>query len=814
MNCRVVVPLVIGMAVVTSSSALADEYSEQILPYMKTYCVECHAGGKAKGELDLAKFSSNRDVVANFRRWKHVIEFIRQGEMPPEESSQPSITDSNAVVSAIEGILIAEARKQAGDPGVVLPRRLSNSEYNRAVRDLTGINIEPTKSFPADPAGGEGFDNTGEALRMSPNLVKKYLSATQLVADHMVLRPDGIVFAPFPVQSYNERKKFTEQAVIDFYESHAVDVGRYIEASWRYRYRSGEAVDVSVEQWANTNGLSPKYLGLVWQFINEVDHETSLGQELKAKWDAIPTPAADGGRPKELRDLVDFVSDVQRLLTAPEPELIKSSAGNWPISHLDFRAKVAKSRDQFDGNNLVASGLVKTDRISEPDRTSPVERSLWIRFDRGVSDDAAFVVVKGAIFTQGDRPPRNDEERKNDRVESLRDVLKRVDPKLSESLQFGSDPEGKVLDDDTFVVQVPGTIEIPLSVELQQELKGRRLLLPCELDRATSPNGSVLVQTSRNELPSRRWSAGSLHLITPNSPAANQLATFGESFCHTFPNRFFYVNDSRGLAAGFHLVEGFFRDDQPLVEKVLTDEENTQLDRLWRDLDFVTESAETLLRGFVWFERSEREVLHDERFAFLRPEDPLLVEEQLLGKFERLYLDKLGVKRVGDTLDAETPDPKHAMIHGFFEEIRSGLTTHRELLQQAEQRGLEDIADFTRRAWRRTLQPQERAMLNSLYKELRDEGQTVEEGLRGVVTAVLMSPHFCYYSPRVAEGNDRKPLSHNDLAMRLSLFLWSSIPDDELLRVAESQPLQSDAVLQEQVSRMLKSPKVSAFAEE
>ena len=102
---------------------------------------------------------------------------------------------------------------------------------------MTGVDIRPTKDFPADPAGGEGFDNTGEALGTSPNLVKKYLAAAQHVADHLVLKPDGISFAPFPVTSYNERKKLTELAIIDFYESHAVDTLQYLEAAWRYRYR-------------------------------------------------------------------------------------------------------------------------------------------------------------------------------------------------------------------------------------------------------------------------------------------------------------------------------------------------------------------------------------------------------------------------------------------------------------------------------------------------------------------------------------------------------------------------------------------------
>ncbi|MCA9046910.1 MAG: hypothetical protein KDA69_21445, partial [Planctomycetaceae bacterium] len=54
-------------------SSKADEYSETIHPYMQQYCMECHAGKEAKGELDLAMFSADADVIQSFRRWKHII---------------------------------------------------------------------------------------------------------------------------------------------------------------------------------------------------------------------------------------------------------------------------------------------------------------------------------------------------------------------------------------------------------------------------------------------------------------------------------------------------------------------------------------------------------------------------------------------------------------------------------------------------------------------------------------------------------------------------------------------------------------------
>ena len=67
---------------------------------------------------------------------------------------------------------------------------------------------------------------------MTPTLLNKYLGAAQFVSDHLVLKTTGIAFAPFPVTSYNERKKLTEQAIIDFYRAHTCVFGDHLEAAW------------------------------------------------------------------------------------------------------------------------------------------------------------------------------------------------------------------------------------------------------------------------------------------------------------------------------------------------------------------------------------------------------------------------------------------------------------------------------------------------------------------------------------------------------------------------------------------------------
>lgn len=818
---RPLVPSLLALVFVVTSlpteRLVADEYVERVVPFSRKYCVKCHNEKDARGELDLTRYGKTADVTAHFRRWTSIAEFVRDGAMPPEdEELQPTIEERNAVVDTIRKLLLDEALKNAGDPGVVLPRRLSKTEYDLSVRDLTGVDIRPTRDFPADPAGGEGFDNTGEALGMSPSLLRKYLGAAQNVANHLVLKPHGVEFAPYPVTSYNERKKLTEQAIIDFYLQHDVQLRDYLEAAWRYRHRGDAGQGVSVEDWARRNDLSPKYLARVADFLNGAASGTGYVRQIGEKWNALPQPTSDDDVAGELAALERLIDFTRRQIAPKDEQVIRSNAGNWPIQHLKFRADVSASRDTYRPDQFQTRRLVRFDRLRKPrDKEQDQHVTLTLRIDPAFeSARGNFVLLKQATFSKVDRLPRNEKEAEQHETVSLKSLIEKHAAQLAEQLAFGKHPLGHEVDADTFAVEAPTLIELPLPAELLAEVDGKHLLIDCELDPEHGREGAVLVQFATNRDLKDPVDGNSELLINRESELARGMADSAQRFCDTFPNRFFYVDRSRGLAAGFHLVEGFFRDDQPLVEKVLDDRQNEELDRLWRELDFVTQHAETLLRGFVWFERSERHVLHDKRFDFLRSEDPKLVEDELLTRFEKVYLEKMGVKLVEDSLTPEARSDRFDMIHGFFEDVRAGLRTQRESTLAAEKRGLRDIEEFARRAFHRELTPRDVESLRSMYRTLRKQGQSVEASLRGVLVGILMSPDFSYRYAEVASQSGVQPLSSKALASRLSYFLWSSLPDGELLAAAQNDSLQDEESLVAQTRRMLKDDRVSAFARE
>src|SRR4029079_17861336 len=99
------------------------------------------------------------------------------------------------------------------------------------------------------------------------------------------------------------------------------------------------------------------------------------------------------------------------------------------------------------------------------------------------------------------------------------------------------------------------------------------------------------------------------------------------------------------------------------------------------------------------------------------------------------------------------------------------------------------------------------------YKDARAEGG-FENGIEMALRAVLVSPEFLFRVEQDPAGVAPKTayrVSDLELASRLSFFLWSSIPDDELLDAAMSGKLRTPAVLEKQVRRMLADPRSSAL---
>ena len=194
---------------------------------------------------------------------------LKAEEMPPRQARQhPTPAQRQFIIDWIETASAEDARRHPNDPGLVLARRLSNAEYDYTIYDLTGVDIRPTKAFPVDPANQAGFDNSGESLAMSPALVKKYLDAARVVADHILFLPSGFSFAPYPVVTDEDRDKYAVNRIVDFYKRQPLDYADYFQAAWRYHHRAAlHQPRMTLADAAASAKVSATYLNRVWAML-------------------------------------------------------------------------------------------------------------------------------------------------------------------------------------------------------------------------------------------------------------------------------------------------------------------------------------------------------------------------------------------------------------------------------------------------------------------------------------------------------------------------------------------------------------------
>jgi hypothetical protein len=253
-------------------------------------------------------------------------------------------------------------------------------------------------------------------------------------------------------------------------------------------------------------------------------------------------------------------------------------------------------------------------------------------------------------------------------------------------------------------------------------------------------------------------------LVAEESATGKRLAAAFEDFRRLFPAALCYtkivpVDEVVTLTL-------FYREDDQLKRLMLDEAQSAEIDRLWEELRFVSEA-------------------------------PL----KEVDVFEQLW-------------QYATQDAKPDAFEPLREPILRGAKQFREDKVMAGPRQVLAVLDFAERAWRRPLTDAEETELRSLYQKLRQQDLTHESALRMVIARVLVAPAFLYRGEKAAPGPEAKPVNDWELATRLSYFLWSSAPDDELRSLARSGKLHEASVLAAQARRMMKDARVRRLATE
>lgn len=199
-------------SVVALAAAPTIIYGQQFEPhgreFVKTYCLKCHSGKEPKAELSLESANNNLSVVKQRKVWELALNRIATSEMPPKGHKNPTVAEAVAFTDLVKAIFDEHDRNAKPDPGRVTMRRLNRLEYRNTIRDLVGVEFDPTADFPSDDIG-HGFDNIGDVLSLSPFLMERYLAAAEQIMSRAIMP------TPPPVVKRHLNSIYTEPASSD-----------------------------------------------------------------------------------------------------------------------------------------------------------------------------------------------------------------------------------------------------------------------------------------------------------------------------------------------------------------------------------------------------------------------------------------------------------------------------------------------------------------------------------------------------------------------------------------------------------------------
>jgi len=775
---------------------LETEFQAKVGPLLQGYCLACHSTEEHEADVDLEQSRTLDDLRRHVTVWEKVSEQLQAGEMPPQDAAQPAADERALVQDWLNRFLHAVALSQAGDPGPVVVRRLNNAEYTWTVRDLTQVALDPAREFPVDSAAGEGFTNVGNALSMSPAMLDKYLSAAKELTRHAVLMPDGIRFLSGATRSdwteelLGEIRAFYRQRVDMLDPGVGTDVGvvnlhrscrigllgqlpweRYMSATVAERTTLQQGPDAQVAV-ARRLGLSPKYLHALWAHWTRIE-DSPFWEPFRLRWQTAQL--------EDVPALVRSVTDWQRGLWVFNPISLQGRSGSrdrWmePVSPLFTRHELRLGFPAATPDATKSGTEAEAKKDSEPPAEGgekgddePIVVSLVVG-DAGVHHPHDIVIWQRPRLVGADLPDL-----------LLRDIenLQGVDPS-----QFGLGTDGQPIEEGALAIAAPGvlTLRIPRSIAAGREFVVTAELAPQEehqgcvqvdlvLGTASPPKGLLPSRVTVTLSPVRALFSDERTVMFDHpilvAEGGRQRAAWESAFeihRQLFPASVCYpqvVPSDEVLT-----LTQFHREDEAIQRLLLDEQEQRTLDRMWEELRFV--SQEPLRYSAVL--------------------DSII--ETLMGQYQEGSFDDLTL-------------PTRKRVSDFHQAIEAAEPLH-----------MASLISFAERAYRRPLQPHEKEDFESLYRQLLTEEMPHEDAIRLCLAKALCAAPFLFRVESAGEGDQDEPCSNWELASRLSYFLWSSCPDEELAAEAAAGTLVGSDALTRHSRRMLADPRIRRLATE
>ncbi len=444
-----------------SSSLIAAPAWKAAEAVLQTKCYECHNEKKAKGEVDLKQFAADPKVAKEFDVWIKVKDTIDNGDMPPPKAHQMTEQEHETLLGWVNGELDALAMKQAGDPGPVTMRRLTNAEYDYTVRDLTGQDYGFGKEFTTDGGGGEGFANTGDVLFVSPQQLDKYFTAARKIAEHATILPGtGVQFQSHRVglRGPEQMKAQAEQSLYVWYQKKAAPLlpkdeddlreADYMLACWKWKHKDKTGAQ-SLEALAKEMKLNPAFLNNWWALLNSAEPKSRFLDLTRVPWQQLPPP--DAAKPKEV----------------PAPVMASLKANEAQRKSWYYRAKGqygSVQRSQQDADALRSYGVQSKVAGSKHVNLCIGDDGDGAKGDIALVSDLQVFVGKGPknYFQAMQEQVKKDREAVAKPGAKVEELNKRIAESEAVLAKFGKHPLGTQIKPDVLAIAAPQVVVLPL----------------------------------------------------------------------------------------------------------------------------------------------------------------------------------------------------------------------------------------------------------------------------------------------------------------------------------------------------------------
>jgi hypothetical protein len=252
-------------------------FTDSVISALNRYCFDCHDPEDSEGDVLFLEAKTPADLEARRSEWRSVAEQLRNRTMPPAKKKlQPTEEERLEIANWIKTYLRESASKSPPYAAPVTARRLNRLEYDNTVRDLLGVMLGFSETFPMESGGGEGFDNNGETLFTPPMLMERFLEASGQIVDAAIVSP--ALQRRYDAKDFKAAKKapeLVERGQFALYplkadEEVSITLPIFTRGKYQFKVGMGPAKDKFMKLEAKVDGVQAASLGLKYDPVYKI----------------------------------------------------------------------------------------------------------------------------------------------------------------------------------------------------------------------------------------------------------------------------------------------------------------------------------------------------------------------------------------------------------------------------------------------------------------------------------------------------------------------------------------------------------------